>query len=247
MEPPKIPESVMKEISLYMSAGEKIVDAIASASGPVGKLGELWMILSDQTVIFHTKEYGKNPVVALISRKDLKVVKYDQHVSGTTLIFVPASHPKNIIKVPFPKIQRPQVNRFCEELAKTIPFELVGQKEQASLEAPPAAPDNRTVPVTGKQTATAPAPKPASSVIDGQGRSFPAAPGSGVKIVKTPAPKPPAPEKPASIISSPSQAAETAEMIFDPPSVKFVLTATALSVLVGFLWYRLFKSLFDSK
>jgi hypothetical protein len=132
----RIPPVVLQDLSLYMSPGEKVLDALASTSGPVGKIGELWMILTDQTVYFHTREHGKDPVVALIARKDLNAVDYEPHAEGVTLTYIPARFPKNTVRVPFTKDQTKQVNAFCEELAKSAPVDLVEASNRPALPGP---------------------------------------------------------------------------------------------------------------
>lgn len=250
----KVPQNVLKEISLYMSPGEKVLDAILSASGPVGKIGEIWMILTDLTVLFHTKEYGKDPVVALISRKDLQMVKYDHHPNGTTLVFVPSSRPRNTIKVPFPKNQRVHVNRFCEELSKTIPFELVGENDKRILESPPEPQPE----IKAKSTVVKPPAPPSSGPPASLRKTEP--PKKEVvpeppKSVQNPiVPPPPIETKPAGlpadssvkVVKEASPQPEIVEVSDEPFNlVKFAFLSTVIALLVTFLWFQLFSRASD--
>ncbi|MBF0410545.1 MAG: hypothetical protein HQM10_24580 [Candidatus Riflebacteria bacterium] len=119
-----IPESVREEISLYFAENEKVIAAISSESGPIGKLGELWMVLTDLNLFFFTREYGKDPVIAMLPKADVRVVTYSQNQSGVTLLFHYKTHPVSPVRIPFTKNQITALNHFCEELAKTVPFEL---------------------------------------------------------------------------------------------------------------------------
>ncbi|MFZ2960484.1 MAG: hypothetical protein WA705_26695 [Candidatus Ozemobacteraceae bacterium] len=200
-----LPEALQTEIALYLSEGEKIIDALSSASGPVGKLGELWMIVTDRTLFFYTREFSKNPVVALISRVDVKVITYTQTQTGLNLTFQPRNHPLNTVRVPFPSGQIKEVNRICEELAKSIPFEMIMDKSRAIPEKP--------------------SPRP-------------------VLVPKSPVS--PAPENPAPA-ESPSEpvSADVRLSSGDISSFRYIALASLISLLVGYLWYRLFVSISD--
>jgi hypothetical protein len=259
-----VPVSIAEDIALYMTPGEKILDAIASTSGPVGKIGELWMILSDKTMYFHTREFGKEPVVALIPRSEIRVVTYEQHKTGVTLTFVPSGFPRNSIQVPFPKKQKTQVNEFCEKLSKSIPFELVPPPSKSET-VPPAdtATPRRFPPMSGE-----PADSPAVSnftKVDHPGTGSGTGSGSGsatgftkpsepskappsVKIAKSTAPRqvPPAFGFPGPAAAPPANSGAQAQSAnLEAPDFAFVFLATAISVLVAFLWYHLFKSILN--
>ncbi|HOT28719.1 MAG TPA: hypothetical protein PLU72_11060 [Candidatus Ozemobacteraceae bacterium] len=123
---PQLPESVLRDLQLYLSEGETVRKAISSASGVVGRMGELWMVLTDRTVYFHTREFGKGAVVALLMRRDIDSILYFQSKRGYTLTFTPRSAPQNITRVSFPREQRDSLEDFCEELADLIEFQAEG-------------------------------------------------------------------------------------------------------------------------
>ncbi len=273
-----------------MSAGEKILDSISSASGPIGKLGELWMILTDLTIFFHTREFGKSPVIALLSRKEIKLIKYDQHANGVTLTFIPVNHPKNTIRVPFPKIQRTQINKFCEELAKTIPFEL-GSGGERTASYPPAVTnptqshtlpknpgDSRSshTPMSSSPGIGAPVAAPSTSAEKTKIKlakpetqhsesttknTVQAAPAIGEKGTQSKAPlsqegafksdtspriySPKGDASAVKIVKEQGSAEqiESDAIVSDGPDFKYAVIATFISVLVGFLWFQVFKSI----
>lgn len=121
-----LPDSVLRDLQLYLADGEAIRKAISSASGVVGRMGELWMVLTDRTVYFHTREFGKEAVVALLLRRDIDSILYFQSRRGYTLTFTPKSAPQNITRVSFPREQRDSLEDFCEELADLIEFQAEG-------------------------------------------------------------------------------------------------------------------------
>jgi|GEM_PF-947243 len=131
-----IPESILKDLDLYLETGETITKGISSASGMVGRLGELWVILSNRNVFFHTKEFGKECVVALIPRNDIKTIMYYQYPAGVTLTFIPQKNPKNTTKISFPKVQKKQLEDFCEEFADLITFQPTEPPEEKRILQP---------------------------------------------------------------------------------------------------------------
>ncbi|MBF0503193.1 MAG: hypothetical protein HQM09_23905 [Candidatus Riflebacteria bacterium] len=279
--PLNLPEALQSEISLYMSEGEKIIDAISSASGPVGKLGELWMIITDRTLFFYTREFGKNPVVALISRADVKMATYSQTPTGVTLTFQPRNHPLNTVRVPFPIGQLKEVNRVCEELSKSMPFEMVSDKSRllpgktasptspvtsahtskpTSLRAIPGGKDSQPPEwkASDQSAKSSPTPPPAPTPATSSARPAPATPPfvppvvppSVTQPVKSSAP--PAARIPATATSpaSPGLSSGSATDIRinlseEAVSYRFVALASLISLLVAYIWYRLFVSLSD--
>lgn len=250
-----LPDVVRQEIDLYLGEGETLIDALFSASGPVGRLGELWLVVSDRSLYFYTREHGQNPVVALIARSDVKQVTYSMTSAGVTLTFQPAAHPLNTVRVPFPKAQIKDVNELCEGLAKSIPFVMDQPQPPRALpdkqpEAP-AAPGNSTgpaqsaIPTPVPMPAPAPTPKPPST-------AKPAAP-----VVAAPAPAAITPTGTAATsapLSSASPDADTPSTprfafpeLKEPQGLRFIALATLISLCVGFLWYRLFQAISDRR
>ncbi len=163
-----LPPQVQEEISLYLAGDETILEAIPSTTGSVGKLGELWMLLTDRNVLFYTCEHKKDPVVALIGRRDLQSISYESHPSGVTLTFISIHRPQHPTRIAFLRAQRPLVNRFCEILSKDVSFEVVGGEEQTetSAKTPPvegSKPASEKVPPVAAEAAAKPSSAPAPS------------------------------------------------------------------------------------
>lgn len=251
-----LPETVLRDLQLYLAEGETIRKTISSASGLVGRLGELWMVLSDRAIYFHTREYGKEAVVALLPRRDIDSILYFQSKRGYTLTFTPRSAPQNITRVSFPREQRDPLEDFCEELADIIEFQAEGHPPikpgeplltAATDGRPPAPPippitTVSTVPAIGSARPPS-SPAPAEATPADRNPSPPVTP--GVRLAKPMG-------LPAS--SGPGLDAPAAETTLPPvvklasgegPGVKYTVVATAVSLAVGFLWYRLFRALED--
>ena len=164
----KLPDAVRQDLDLYLDDGEQFLHALPSASGLIGKLGELWLVLTDRRLYFHTREYGKESVVALLPRRDLGSVLYFQQKKGVTLTFTPKSSPQNTTRVFFPASQTAEVDTFCEELADVIHFQREGapapiigpsttSRPSSSPGSPPAARGDKA---SARPPAAAPAPPP---------------------------------------------------------------------------------------
>lgn len=224
----KLPPQVKSEIDLYLAEGETILEAIPSTTGSVGKLGELWMLLTDRNVLFFTCEYHKDPVVALIGRKELKAITYEPHPVGITLTFVSRHRPQHPTRIAFLRAQGPLVNRFCEELSKDAAFEVITPDEKTDAAARPGAaptaavkPGSEASPASSPPVQNSPAPEvtavptsiptappvpPASSASDGTSP----VPASKTESVHTASPPPLAAEK--------KVPERTIEVIPPPPS-----------------------------
>lgn len=139
---PSLPEKVLQDLSLYLSEKETIRKVLSPVAGSGKPLGELWVVQTDHNLFFHTRELGKESVVALLPRAEIQRITYFQHPGGVTLTFVPSRYPRNTTRVSFPKEQKRQVESFCEDLADLIDFK---------TESPPPAPDLLDPrPVTGE-------------------------------------------------------------------------------------------------
>lgn len=252
---PQLPESVLRNLQLYLSDGETVRKAISSASGAVGRMGELWMVLTERTVYFHTQEFGKEAVVALLLRRDIDSILYFQSKRGYTLTFTPRSAPQNITRVSFPREQRDSLEDFCEELADLIEFQAEGHppikpgeplltpSPEARPPTPPAPPITTvsTVPAIGSLRMC----EPERAAQDVQ--PSPSGPAE-------PAPTPPAPDvrlaRPMGVRDAGTQPVKSPDVKLsagEGPGLRYTAVATLVALVVGFLWYRLFCALDDGR
>ncbi|MBF0547838.1 MAG: hypothetical protein HQM08_25595 [Candidatus Riflebacteria bacterium] len=237
----RIPEAVNREISLFFSESEKIIGAIPSASGPIGKIGELWMILTDLNLFFYTREYGNNPVVAMMPKKDVKMIVYTPSPAGVTLTINHKTQPLSAVRIPFPKSQTAGVNSFCEELAKDIPVEL-GSKEDPGKDAPEKKGEFPQIPKSLKSNVFSPSLNLANQANKEElkEKTFPE-PRISLEINRAPEIvkiKPPVVgndlPKVKPVVTSEKIVTEAESPFW------FSLAAIFFSIIVGFLWYSFF-------
>jgi len=246
---PRLPEDVSRDLRLYLAEGETVQKCIASASGMIGRLGELWMVLTDRTILFHTREYGKEAVVALLPRRDVQSILYFQSRRGYTLTFTPRSSPQNITRVTFPRSQREVLESFCEELADLIEFQAEGH--------PPIKPGE---PLTSASLESRPPVPPITSVAAAPPASVRQAAGSASSETGNASPPVVEPPQIEPVVTTDVRIArpldpsrdgadarvQTAELKLaggEGPGLRYSVLATLTSLAVSFLWYRLFRSL----
>jgi len=240
---PSLPEAILRDLQLYLADGEIIQKCIASASGVVGRLGELWMVLTDRTIFFHTREFGKEAVVALLPRRDISSILYFQSRRGYTLTFTPRSAPQNITRVTFPREQREPLEAFCEELADLIEFQAEGHppiKPGESL--PTSAPGDRPPlpPVTTVSAVPSLVPSrlveaAQPAVVQRPPEIQPPAVSPSVRLAR---PASPDPE------GAPAASSTAVRLVSgEGPGLKYTFLATLVALAVSFLWYRLFLAL----
>lgn len=233
-----IPEKVEDEILLYLVEGEKILRAVSSASGLVGKIGELWLILTDKNLVFHTREHDKESVVALMARAQIGQIIFYQHSQGITLTFIPAGTPRNQSRVSFPISQKQEVETFCEELADLITFQSETQQGLKFI-SQPSPQQTGDKPAIGNKANDAEQNKLRPINEEKSDLVKPAAqPLNPLKMKLSP--QPPSESIPAPDIS-PSEI-RIVENSF-VPSPGFVFAATMISVCVAILWFLLATSI----
>ncbi|NLI74966.1 MAG: hypothetical protein GX442_00830 [Candidatus Riflebacteria bacterium] len=155
--PPRLPPEILDDLKPYFEHGETVQEHISAGSGQPGRPGELWLVLTERRLYYHTRETGKDPVIALLSRQDLASITYFQHSRGITLTFIPRSSPRSVSRISFPRSQRAEVERFCDPLAALITFEAEGRP--GARVAEPIAPAGRA-PLRPLATDGGPAPSP---------------------------------------------------------------------------------------
>lgn len=269
-----LPDAIRSDISIYLAPDEKILKAIRSDAQRTASKGQVWLILSTGSVIFHTCETGKEPIIALLSRRDIREIEYFQRLKEVVLTFVPARSPQNVTRLSFSNEQRPELEDFCDDLADLISF----KKETANGVKTYSAPVSPAPTDVAADAAPSPGLRSAASAVKHSERAMPenrekiepvspAAPElkPDVKIVKTPVTSSDASEKlrQPSTPGKPGGEAVTAEVRVKPDVVAgvttgtrssgenmaagvrfgYIVAATVISVLVGFLWYKFFSSL----
>lgn len=235
----KLPDNIKQEIEIYLGQNEKILKSLCAIGEDNDKAGKVWLILTNESIFFHTEEKNKEPVVALLARNNIKLIEYFQKSTEIVVTFIPASSSKSTTKISFPIQRKELLEDFCEDLADLIDF----KKETGS-----------GVKIYSRQ------PKPKQTI---NSKPSPAsASGSGSTTVSPPPPKP-KPEiktkaKPSDIslnndirlakplVKTNNQANETTEDDEFPPA-KYIFMATVISVLVAFIWYQFFKLISGSR
>ena len=242
-----LPDSIRSDISIYLAPEEKVLKAIRSDAERTASKGQVWLILSTGSIIFHTCETGKEPIIALLSRRDVREIEYFQRLNEVILTFVPARNPQNVTRLSFANGQRSELEDFCDDLADLISFKKettagvktypvskppsipVSVPTSATAATPSAAPEPEVTPPSALRSAASSVKHSAKPVAESRPKVEPVSSGSA------------SPElKPDVKIATPSTVASTAAS-----GVRFgyIVAATVISVLVGFLWYKFFSSL----
>ncbi len=266
--PSGLPESIRNDVGIYLAPDEKIQKALSPFAGNSSPTGQVWLILTDNSVIFHTRESGKEPLVALLPRKEIGEIEYFQRPSGVQLTFVPKKNTSKVSRLNFGVEKLDELEDFCEDLADYINF----KKETSSgikTYAPPlrqpenlgettdslAAKQPRTIDTNNlKHAATAirHADKPAPALKETATQTAPtekvftnsvdtAKPAATVdKAVGMPDVKIVKPAPSAKVNSEEVLTAATGESEFNPV---YVVLATLISLLVAFIWYKFFMML----
>ncbi|MDD3148577.1 MAG: hypothetical protein PHD82_14885 [Candidatus Riflebacteria bacterium] len=134
--PAGLPENIRADIGIYLAPEEKILKALTPFAP--GAPGQVWLVLTSHSVVFHTCETGKEPLVALLQRSDIKEIEYFQKQSGVQLTFIPSRNTQKVSRLNFGPEKQEELEDFCEELADLINF----KKETPSgikIYSPPAA------------------------------------------------------------------------------------------------------------
>ncbi|MDN5278604.1 MAG: hypothetical protein PWR01_2569 [Clostridiales bacterium] len=249
----KIPENIRQDISIYLGPEETIIKALSSVSGKIEAIGEIWMILTTKSIFFHTREFEKESVIALISRSDIKEIDYFQKPTEIALTFYPRLKQKNTTRLSFPIEKKKELEDFCEEIADLISFRM----ETASGVRFYPKPDEQKTESTGKEQTQkasnltkdsvksgtdAPEKKPVvEPLVKGKTKTEPSIKSeklaeSFVKPERNSGPK-------VKIVSSADTELNKKSDTKSGPEARFVIIATVVSVLVAFIWYQFFKAL----
>jgi hypothetical protein len=116
-------EGVMSDIRIYFDDNEEIIDVISPFKEDEQAVkGYVWVILTNYSVIFHTQEINKEPLVALIRRTDIKEIEYFEREKDILLTFVPLGKSQNLAKLTFGSDKKAELESFCEDIADFITY-----------------------------------------------------------------------------------------------------------------------------
>lgn len=256
-----LPEAIRNDISIYLAPGEKVLKAIKSSAERTTSKGQVWLILSSGSVFFHTCETGKEPVIALLSRREIREIEYFQRTSEVVLTFVPARNPQNVTRLSFSNTQRPELEDFCDDLADLISFKKetsAGVKTYsatATVEMPRPTAEVTELPPSAMRSAVSSVKHSTKPATDSRPKVEPVVSAAVEAEVK--------PEvkivKPVESVETQPQAAPLRQSPVEAPitrpadkssakivagmQVGYIIAATFISVLVAFLWYKFFSSL----
>ncbi|MFZ5952401.1 MAG: hypothetical protein ACOYXC_16995 [Candidatus Rifleibacteriota bacterium] len=220
-----IPENIKQDISIYLAPDERVLKAVNSISGK-SSAGEVWLILTGQSIFFHTREPSKDAVVALVARNRLKEIDYHQKPTEIVLTFIPSSNPNNTTRLSFPISKKAEIEDICEDLADLINFRM---ETSAGVKVYPKpeetiAKKTEVKPASAGQASVRPtergSEKPAEKLVNPEIKAR-APIGSEVKIV-----------------SRTDQSSEG-----EPAPTRYIILATVISILVAFIWYQFFRTI----
>ena len=121
----RLPEEIREDVSIYLSPAEKILKALTpfeAIEDVEDKRGRLWVLLTNFSVIFHTCEKNKEPLIALMARKDIKEIEYYEREKDIQITFVPKKNTLNVTKLTFSQTKQTELEDFCEDLAELITY-----------------------------------------------------------------------------------------------------------------------------
>lgn len=265
-----LPEAIRNDISIYLAPEEKVLKAIRSGAERTASKGQVWLVLSSGSLFFHTCETGKEPVIALLSRREIREIEYFQRASEVVLTFIPSRNPQNVTRLSFSNAQRPELEDFCDDLADLINFKKETQagvktySATSTVEMPRPATEGAEAPPSALRSAASAVKYSAMPAAENRPKVAPVTPVADpvrvkpeVKIVRSaPAAEPVFPRTPpkaeeavSTPVSAPAVNAGDKNAVRSGAGVpvSYIITATFISVLVGFLWYKFFSSLATMK
>lgn len=248
--PAKLPEKIKNDISIYLAPEEKLLKAITSTVNNQQSGGQVWLVLTSNSVFFHTCQTGKEPVIALLERKAIKEIEYFQRAREIVLTFVPARNPQNTTRLSFAMEKRDELEDFCDDLADLINFKKETAVGIKTFAVPPGeAPASESA--TEKKMPVAPA-KPKEPeirhVTSATRYSENVEPAPKQEIITTPVTPTEAGPPEVKIVNQTARLT-SASLTSSSEGFKasYVVIATIVSILVAFLWYQFFKSLSDTR
>lgn len=250
--PASLPANIINDIGIYLAPDEKIIKALSPFSSGKAAAGQVWLILTSHSIIFHTCEHGKEPLVALLPRKEIKEIEYFQRSAEIQLTFIPSRNTQKTSRLTFGRDKQDELEDFCEDLADLINFKKEtagGVKTYAAPRGAETTPDPQLRHAASAirhvekapTLSTEPAEPPISAVpaASRTGESVKAPP-PGIAAVKIVAPTP---VKATSVDSAPIKGNNADYGEF---KAGYVIVATLVSILVAFIWYKFFFALAGS-
>ncbi len=248
--PAKLPEKIKNDISIYLAPEEKLLKAITSTASNQQSSGQVWLILTSNSIFFHTCQTGKEPVVALLERKEIKEIEYFQRSREIVLTFVPARNPQKITRLSFAMEKRDELEDFCDDLADLINFKketAVGIKTFAvpPSEVPVSEPaGDKKIPVNSARHKE----PEIRHVTSATRHSENVEPSPKQEIITTPVTPSEARPPEVKIVNQTARLASSSlTSSSEGFKASYVVIATIVSILVAFLWYQFFKSLSDTR
>ena len=126
--PASLPEDIRQDIGIYLAPEETVLKALSPFGNKTAASGQVWLILTSHSIVFHTCETGKEPLIAMLARKDIHEIEYYQRPAGVQLTFIPVGNSQKVSKLNFSNEKLRELEDFCEDLADLISF----RKETAS-------------------------------------------------------------------------------------------------------------------
>lgn len=264
--PASLSESIHNDISIYLAPEEKILKALSPFAGNSSPSGQVWLILTTSSIVFHTREAGKEPLVALLPRNEIKEIEYFQRPTGVQLTFIPRSNTSKVSRLSFGVEKLDELEDFCEDLADFINFKKetnAGIKTYAPPLRQPEAGQPGSIAIKQPKIIDETNLKHAASAIRHADKPEPTAKAAvstttppektpttpfmgssqtARSINETPEVKiiKPAPAAAANLEPSTTTQEAKGEGEFNPA---YVLLATLISLLVAFIWYKFFMLL----
>jgi hypothetical protein len=235
---PKLPDNIKQDLSIYLAPDEKILKSINIASGKFETTGQIWLVLTDKSILFHTKRHEKDPVVALIARNNIEEIDYFQKQSEIVLTFYPKKNRSNASRLTFPIASKAELEDFCEDLADLINFRL---ENKNGVKVYPKAPVEKQ-PVQATPSGEAKKPEKAEKTVK------PEKPAKAAQATKTKQ-KDSRPKKVAGVKiftrnnSSKSASPQSSENGAFSIKPGFIIASTVVSIIVAFIWFKFFHLL----
>lgn len=232
-----IPENIRQDIAIYLAPGENIQKAISSESGKT--VGELWLLLTTNSIFFHTREHKKEPVIALIGRDAVKEIDYFQKPAEIVLTFIPAKNQSNTTRLTFPIDKKTELEDFCEDLADLINFRME-TKSGVKVYPKPEEPE-KDQKKSEKKTETSPAKQ--EGIVTAKQESVKSEkPRTNESVRKEPAKTQTEPLKATPEVKIVAPGGQTLSES-GAPTARYIVVATIVSLLVAYIWYLFFKAI----
>lgn len=238
IESVRLPDNIRQDVSIYLGPEEKILKALSSMSGKTEAIGEIWLILTSHSVFFHTREFNKEPVIALLARGEIKEIDYFQKPSEIVLTFFPRKNQANSTRLSFPIEKRNELEDFCDEIADLINFRM---ETSAGVKVYPKPADTPQPEKKSEKNSSVKSEVSSPRIVIKPEAAKEASSNIAEKEMPTERfTKPKAPE--VKIVSSATNTSKD-QLKSDGPGARYIVIATIVSIVVAFIWYQFFKAI----